>query len=132
MQPRIDQCLMKNQKPETRYCNLSLQNMSFTFFVFGSGLGLTAIVFIIELVNNKWISPGHKKDNSNPIRRGKAVVKVINKTTPLVVAAAIVHIEVVPIVVEQMKQVHVDTSIVQAMKNPEKKTPAIRKINRFD
>ena len=120
---------MKNQKPDTRYCSLSLQNMSFTFFVFGSGLGLASIAFIIELINNKRISPNHKKDNSNRIRRGKPVVKVINQTAPLVVAAAIVHsIEVVPIVVEPIKQVHVNTNIVQAIK---KKTPAIRKINRL-
>ena len=44
-QPRIDQCKMGNQKPDTSHCNLPLKNMTFVFVVLGIGIGLAALIY---------------------------------------------------------------------------------------
>ena len=99
-QPRIDQCLMKNQKPDTRFRSLSLRGMSFAFFVLGFGLGLAAIAFAVEFVYNRLKNVRNQKQYSNiigleikPIRKSKPAI--ITKMT-LVERAPIVDIQEVP------------------------------------
>ena len=50
MQPRIDQCLMGKQKDSARQKSLTLVEMSSAFVVYGLGIGLSLLAFIIELI----------------------------------------------------------------------------------
>ena len=96
VQPRIDQCLMENQKPDKRYRGLTLPNMSFAFFVLGPGFGLATIAFIVELVYKRMATRNIKAASSNhrnvkPLSIGNSVkdkALVLKLAADIVIAVA--------------------------------------------
>jgi hypothetical protein len=49
-QPRIDQCLIKNQKRSAHAKNLALVDMSSAFVVLGLGISVSFLLFITEVI----------------------------------------------------------------------------------
>lgn len=52
-QPRIDQCLMQNNRASTIQKSLSLVDMACAFVIFGLGITLSFFVFLLELIFSK-------------------------------------------------------------------------------
>ena len=48
--PRIDQCLMENQKDSAGQKPLTLRDMSSAFVVLGLGISLSILAFLLELI----------------------------------------------------------------------------------
>ena len=53
MKPRIDRCLMENQKGSAGQKSLSLVDMASAFIVFGIGMSSAILVFLLEVIYYK-------------------------------------------------------------------------------
>ena len=53
-QPRIDQCLIQNQETSAGQKSLTLVDLSSAFVIFGFGLSLAFLVFLLELIYKRF------------------------------------------------------------------------------